>query len=47
MIEKKLVETGKKEDLRGSRKFPVLFEEANGVWLNLQGKNHAKRKSFG
>ena len=28
--EKELVETGKKEDLRGSREVPVLFEEARG-----------------
>ena len=41
--EKELVETGKKEDLRGSREVPVLFEEADGVWLNLQGKDRARR----
>ena len=37
--EKELVETGKKEDLRGSREVSVLFEEADGVWLNLQRKD--------
>ena len=41
--EKELVETGKKEDLRGSREVPVLFEEADGVWFNLQGKDRARR----
>lgn len=41
--EKELVETGKQERIRGEREAPVLFEEADGVWLNLQGKDRKRR----
>lgn len=41
--EKELVETGKQERIRGEREVPVLFEEADGVWLNLQGKDRKRR----
>lgn len=41
--EKKLVETSKHDRVRGAKEVPVLFEEADGVWLNLQGKDREKR----
>lgn len=41
--EKELVEADKHEQIRGSKEVPVLFEEADGVWLNLQGKDREKR----
>ena len=39
-----LREADKKGQLKGSREVPVLFEEADGVWLNLQGKDRKARK---
>ncbi len=42
--EKELVETDRNKNVRGSREVPVLFEEADGVWLNLQGKDRKQRK---
>ena len=41
--EKELVETDKHEHIKGNREIPVLFEEADGVWLNLQGNDRKKR----
>lgn len=41
--EKELIEADKNKDIKGSREAPVLFEEADGVWLNLQGKDRKKR----
>ncbi len=41
--EKKLLTANKQKELRGSKEAPVLFEEADGVWLNLQGKDRAAR----
>lgn len=41
--EKELVETNKHKQIRGAKEVPVLFEEADGVWLNLQGKDREKR----
>lgn len=41
--EKELVETGRHERIKGEREAPVLFEEADGVWLNLQGRDRRKR----
>lgn len=41
--EKELVATSKHQQIRGSREVPVLFEEADGVWLNLQGKDRKER----
>ena len=37
--EKKLVEEHKKGKIRGEREVPVLFEEADGVYVKLQGKD--------
>ena len=37
--EKELIEADKKEQIKGVREMPVLFEEADGVWLNLQGND--------
>lgn len=42
--EKELVETDAHEQVKGSREAPVLFEEADGVWLNLQGKDRKQRR---
>ncbi len=28
----------------GKKEIPVLFEEMDGVWLNMQDKNHKKMK---
>ena len=41
--EKELIEADKKEQIKGVREMPVLFEEADGVWLNLQGKDRKRR----
>jgi len=41
--EKELVEADKHEQIKGSKEVPVLFEEADGVWLNLQGKDRERR----
>lgn len=37
--EKKLVEEHKKGKIQGEREVPVLFEEADGVFVNLQGED--------
>lgn len=42
--EKELVEAHKAGKIRGTREVPVLFEEADGVYIKLQGKD---RKSSG
>ena len=42
--EKELVETDAHEQVKGSSEAPVLFEEADGVWLNLQGKDRKQRR---
>jgi len=42
--EKELVETDKHEQIKGSREVPVLFEEADGVWLSLQGEDRRQRQ---
>lgn len=36
----------KNNQLKGSREIPVLFEEADGLWLSMQGKSR-KNKSHG
>ncbi len=41
--EKKLVSENKCGHIKGSKDVPVLFEEADGVWLNLQGKDRERR----
>lgn len=40
--EKELVEAHKKGQIKGQEITPVLFEEADGVYLNLQGKDRKK-----
>ena len=40
--EKELVKAHKEGLVRGKRVAPVLFEEADGVWLSLQGKDRRK-----
>ena len=40
--EKRLVESFKDGKLSGSREVPVLFEEADGLWLSMQGKSREK-----
>ncbi len=42
--EKALVETDKHNKIKGAKEVPVLFEEADGVWLNLQGKDRMQRR---
>jgi len=37
--EKDLVETYERQELSGEKEVPVLFEEADGVWLSMQGKD--------
>lgn len=39
-----LVTEHKAGHLKGEGKAPVLFEEADGVWLNLQGEDKRKRR---
>lgn len=41
--EEALVEAHEKGLLNGEKEAPVLFEEADGVWLNLQGKDRERR----
>lgn len=40
--EKRLVESFKDNKLSGDRKVPILFEEADGLWLSMQGKSREK-----
>ena len=42
--EKELIEADKNKKIKGRREVPVLFEEADGVWLNLQGKDRKQRR---
>ena len=42
--EKELVKAHKAGKLQGEKEVPVLFEEADGVYVNLQGKDRRKRK---
>jgi hypothetical protein len=41
--ERELVAANKKQKVKGEKEVPVLFEEADGVWLDLQGKDREKR----
>lgn len=41
--EEELTQANKCGKIKGHREVPVLFEEADGVWLNLQGKDRKKR----
>jgi len=40
--EKKLIKAYKKNKTKGEKEIPVLFEEADGLWLTMQGKNRKK-----
>lgn len=42
--EKDLVEEYKKGHVHGEKEIPVLFEEADGVYVKLQGKDRKKEK---
>lgn len=42
--EKVLIEEHKKGNVTGEKEVPVLFEEADGVYLKLQGKDRKKAK---
>ena len=35
------------DQAKGTKEIPVLFEEMDGVWLNMQGKAHEKAKKHG
>jgi hypothetical protein len=39
--EKQLIEAYEKDELYGSKEVPVLFEEADGLWLSMQGKSRS------
>lgn len=42
--EKELIKLHKKEKLyQGTREIPALFEEADGLWVNLQGKDRKEQ----
>ena len=45
--EKALVESFNKNEIRGSKEVPILFEEADGLWLSMQGKSREKGTSRG
>ena len=40
--EAELAKAAEKNHLRGGKEVPVLFEEADGVYINIQGKDHPK-----
>lgn len=42
--EKQLVSEHKKGHIRGKKETPVLFEEADGVYVKLEGKDRKKAK---
>ncbi len=42
--ENRLVEADRQKKIKGKKEVPVLFEEADGVWLNLQGRDRKHRK---
>ena len=43
--EAELTEAYKKGHVKGKREVPVLFEEADGVYIKLQGKDRKKEKT--
>ena len=43
--EKNLVKKSHKGLLKGKRETKILFEEADGVWIDLQGKDRAKSRN--
>jgi len=40
--EKRLIKSYKENKLSGDREVPILFEEADGLWLSMQGKSREK-----
>ncbi len=42
--ESELTEEYKRGNVKGKKEVPVLFEEADGVYINLQGKDRKKEK---
>lgn len=40
--EKRMVEAFESDKLSGKKEVPVLFEEADGLWLSMQGKSRRK-----
>jgi len=40
--EKSLIKAFKNNELSGSKEIPMLFEEADGLWLSMQGKSREK-----
>jgi len=43
-VEKELIEAYKKGELSGKKEVPTLFEEADGLWLFMQGKSRGKKQ---
>ena len=41
------MESFKKNELNGNKEVPILFEEADGLWLSMQGKSREKGTSRG
>ncbi len=41
-VEKSLINSFNDNKLSGNREIPVLFEEADGLWLSMQGKSRKK-----
>jgi len=44
-IENKKIELNENGNLKGNMKVPVLFQEQDGIWLSIQGKDKPKGKS--
>ena len=42
--EKMTVKEMETDQAKGTKEIPVLFEEMDGVWLRMQGKNHKRMK---
>ncbi|MFQ6930488.1 MAG: hypothetical protein ACLRR3_05335 [Eubacterium sp.] len=43
--EKHAVKQMNADQSEGKREIPVLFEEMDGVWLNMQDKKHKRQRS--
>lgn len=41
--EKELIQSFKNNELCGTREVPILFEEADGIWLSMQGESRNKK----
>lgn len=44
-LEKRKIELNEKGALKGEKEVPVLFQEQDGVWLSIQGKDRPKGKN--